>query len=213
MKIIDDFLNEPYKTRKLGLQLATKENIDLKDDKNGAWPGVRISLAFKSKILIDNVFSDSYINKVKSHIGKDVYLEQSSIQWVSSIWGRGVVHCDYPNDYICITYLNEDPPSNSGTEVYSDYEAPSLDLEKILSSFDREKKSFYLSNKSHNKRNFFLKKVEKINSRFKDPVIASNKFNRTIIYNARLLHRGQDFFGDDLDNSRMTLVSFWNAKK
>ena len=50
-------------------------------------------------------------------------------------------------------------------------------------------------------------------STFKDPVIASNKFNRTLIYNARLLHRGQDFFGDDLDNSRMTLVSFWNAKK
>ena len=213
MRIIDDFLNEPYKARKLGLQLATKENINLEDDKNGAWPGVRISLAFKSKILIDNVFSDSYINKVKSHIGKDVYLEQSSIQWVSSIWGRGVVHCDYPNDYICITYLNEDPPSNSGTEVYSDYEAPSLDLKKILSPFDREKKSFYLSDKSHNKRNFFLKKAEKINSHFKNPFIVSNKFNRTLIYNARLLHRGQDFFGDDLDNSRMILVSLWNAKK
>ena len=225
MKIIDNFLDNPYEVRNRSFEFAKELNYSypFMPSRIGAWPGFRICATNVGKDRMIELVGSSYVEKVKSNMDEDIVLDQISIQWVSSIWGTGAVHTDYPNNHISITYLNEDPPPNSGTEVYPHYEFTELasfwknneksELGKFIKPFDREKQSYYLSHKNEKKKKFFLEKLEKLNSNFKNPVIASNKFNRNVIYNSRFLHRAQDFFGDDLNSSRMTLVSFWNTKK
>tara|TARA_B100000287_G_scaffold198247_1_gene187368 strand:- start:241 stop:927 length:687 start_codon:yes stop_codon:yes gene_type:complete len=228
MKIIDDFFDNPLEVRNRGLEYA--KELDYKFpfmiSDNGAWPGFRICSNRVGKEKMLEIVGNSYVEKIKSNISEDIDLDQVSVQWVSSIWTKGAVHTDYPNDHISITYLNEDPPPNSGTEVYPNYKFEDLaaywknneksKLGSLLYPFDRHKQAFYMSNKNEKKRKYYLPRLEKLNGHFKDPIIASNKFNRNIIYDSRLLHRAQDFFGDDLNDlnsSRMSVVSFWNDKK
>ena len=220
MKIIDNFLDNPYEVRNRALEFAKELNYSFPFTSShiGSWPGFRICSTAVGKDKMIDIVGNSYIEKMKSSIDEDIFLDQISIQWVGSIWGTGAAHTDYPNNHISITYLTEDPPPNSGTEVYPDYEfIDFIDLESKLSNekvelkkFDAEKQSYYFSHKNEKKKKYFLKKIARLNSHFKNPVIASNKFNRNVIYNSRHIHRAQDFFGDDLDNSRMTLVSFWD---
>tara|TARA_B100000131_G_scaffold196259_1_gene188647 strand:- start:44 stop:721 length:678 start_codon:yes stop_codon:yes gene_type:complete len=225
MKIIDNFFDNPLEIRNRALEFAKELNYNYPfcPSHDGRWPGFRICATNVGRGKMLDIVGNSYVEKVKSNIDEDVTLDQISIQWVSSEWITGSVHTDYPNNHISITYLNEDPSPNSGTEVYPNYsyeklaafwkESEKSKLGKLLRPFDMHKQSFYLSNKNEKKAKYFLPKLEKLNSNFKDPIIASNKFNRNIIYNSRLLHRAQNFFGDDLNNSRMTVVSFWNDKK
>ena len=225
MKIIDNFFDNPLEVRNRAFEFAKELNYEYPFTacQRGSWPGLRICSTDVGKEKMLEIVGNSYVEKIKSNISEDIDLDQISIQWVSSIWTKGAVHTDYPNDHISITYLSEDPPPNSGTEVYPNYSFEELaefckdseksKLGKLLRPFDIHKQSFYFSDKNEKKAKYFLPKLEKINSNFKDPIIVSNKFNRNMIYNSHFLHRAQDFFGDDLNSSRMTIVSFWNDKK
>ena len=196
MWIVDDFFKDPYNIRNISLKL--KDHY--RSDKDYRWPGYRVDAPQSLAV--------QYTSKVLD-VTQDEKLEISNcyFQYSDASYGTGSVHHD-PGKYTCITYLNPNPSSNSGTEVYTldnpggdDYNNKSYNI----------KNRFYSSDRNPIQKFFFEKKVKEFNSIFKDPCIVANKFNRTLIFDSGRCHRAQNFFGTALKDSRLTLILFLTA--
>ena len=127
-------------------------------------------------------------------------------QSIGGLWGTGSAHHDHTSKYTVLTFLNLRYPSNSGIEIYN--KTTTEDWNRA-SSFESTKVGFYLSSKNPIERFFFEKKLKLYNSHLKDPCIVSNKFNRTVIFSGSRMHRAQNFFGNNMSNSRLTMISFF----
>ena len=127
-------------------------------------------------------------------------------QSIGGMWGTGSIHHDQDIKYTVLTFLNLRYPSNSGIEIYN--KTTTEDWNRA-SSFESTKVGFYHSSKNPIERFFFEKKLKLYNSHFKDPSIVSNRFNRTVIFSGSRIHRAQNFFGNNLSNSRLTMISFF----
>ena len=122
------------------------------------------------------------------------------------MWGTGSIHHDQDIKYTVLTFLNLRYPSNSGIEIYNER---TTEDHSRGNSFESTKVNFYLSGKNPIERFFFEKKLKLYNSHLKDPCIVSNKFNRTVIFSGSRMHRAQNFFGNNMSNSRLTMISFF----
>ena len=126
-------------------------------------------------------------------------------QWIPSEWVQGSFHTD-PCRYTAVTFLTPDPPSNTGTEIGG--VSPGFDLEDNFNK--RSKEPFYRMNKKgFLYRNIFKIVSTRYNSKFENPCVISNKFNRTVFFDAPRVHRAQNFFGKELKDSRLILVGFF----
>ena len=77
----------------------------------------------------------------------------------------------------------------------------------ILSDEEADiKHNFYKNTKSiYNFRNL----KNNINNKFTPIAKIPNKFNRCVYFDSSLHHRAQTFFGTSIENSRLTLASFF----
>ena len=187
MRIIDNFFKDPYKVRNIALKgnYLSAENF--------RWPGYRWNPP--------EDFQKFYRDNLSNILNEKFHISSLRFQYIDKLWVGGMCHRDFPYKYTCITYLTPEPPSNSGTEVYG-----------VESPEDGErgpiKQIFYQSDRGMRKRWKFKRDIEDYNSLFKDPCVVSNKFNRTLIFDSNRFHRAQNFFGNDLRDSRLTLISF-----
>ena len=205
MHIIDNFFTDPYRIR----------NIALKSEyyccNNYRWPGYRAD--------IPTPIQNELEGKLSAVLGEEVSMREGSFQYSDKSWGTGVPHFDSPH-YTCLTFLNLDAPPNSGIEVYDDrfkqeYAPPGY--ETVIGTpngmnihvFNKDKRNFYRNRKSLISKMIFRKKLKEYRKLFVDPCIASNKFNRTVVFDSSRVHRAQDFFGTDVNNSRLTIISFF----
>ncbi len=195
MRIIDNFFKDPYEVRSLALK---SEYFDATlPGQDNAWPGYRSN--------ISPSFKEGYLGKIKSILKEDLKIDSAYFQWVDKSWVRGSAHFDF-NKYTIITFLNLDPSSNSGTEIYN--EKRSKEVEENIFKFESWKRNFYRSNRDPIKGFFFGKRIDEYNSQFKDPCVIANKFNRTVIFDSNCVHAAQNFFGNNIKDSRLTLISF-----
>ena len=208
MHVIENFLDNPLEFRKVAL--STPAHL-WKKAPNKAWPGYRIPLP--------NTLYDSYFRSIKKYRsllrGVDTAQIVMCLQWIDERYLAGCFHFD-PDTYTMITYLNPNPPANSGTEVANDAKwdpgargkNPKTSWGAAMDNFTRIKELYHSSDMNPIQGFFYKKKLDLYNSRFKEPLIVPNRFNRTLIFDGPRVHRAQNFFGNKVENSRLTLISF-----
>ena len=192
MQIIDNFFDDPYKIRNIGLKGTYYINREFR------WPGYRWDPPEE--------FRKFYLDKVSSILNEKLVLDYLHFQYIDKSWVCGMCHPDSPpHKYTCLTYLTPDPPSNSGTEVYEAGCPKNARVDGII------KQTFYRSDRGIMKRWFYKKDIEKYNSAWNNPCIIANKFNRTLLFDSIRYHRAQNFFGNTIGDSRFTLIGFLSA--
>ena len=186
--VFDNFYENPMHMRSWALQQDFSQA--------GNYPGLRTK-AFP------------YENWGK-HIEQIMNLKIDKKDWFNSMYNGAFqsvtrdiptwVHADTYNTYSCIIFLNPYAPPNTGTSFYEHRETGSRvcdDDIKWLNNITTE----------HGKRNAYAcrddiwRKVDTV----------SNKFNRAVIFKGNLWHAADDYFGWDLDSSRLTQTFFFNA--
>ena len=200
LRVIDNFLDDPYAVRNIGLKLFNAEYRD--NERDSAWPGLRSR--------VPDSLSKKYISKIESIVDDKLLIKNIYFQWVDETWVSGCWHID-PEHYTIITFLSLDAPSNTGIEIAdnTDNMVNGSDCTNYLINFNVNKIPFYNSSRNYYQRYQFKKKMDKFNSSpyFKNACTVPNKFNRTVIFNRFQLHRAQKFFGKG-KKARFTLIAF-----
>ena len=211
LRVIDNFLDDPYLFRNTGLKLYNENKFV---STNCRWPGYRVE--FPDSLLskyIPKIATLGMIPKVESVVDSKLHC-RTNFQWVDETWVSGMWHDD-SSDYTVLTFLNQDAPSNTGSEI-GENTITSRTGSDCVEYMEEDnciiKDSFYRSSRNYYQRYLFKKKLDKYNSSpyFKDPCVVSNKFNRTVIFEKCQLHRAQNFFGKG-KNARFTMISFCNV--
>tara|TARA_B100000287_G_C20393657_1_gene686707 strand:+ start:44 stop:679 length:636 start_codon:yes stop_codon:yes gene_type:complete len=199
MQIIDNFFEDPYRIRKAALDSKEWYN-------HSTWPGYRS--------IIPEIICKEYLQKIESILNEEVYPADLKFQYVDKSWGNGTCHCD--NDkYTVLTFLSPSPPPNSGIEIYNEKQDHD-NIQRMgykIGEFESTKKRYYDSERNPIQRFFFEKKAKELNSSFGPPCIIPNVFNRTVIFNSERVHRAQNFFGNTLRDSRLTIIGFLKYDK
>tara|TARA_B100000686_G_C16601503_1_gene868908 strand:- start:406 stop:1014 length:609 start_codon:yes stop_codon:yes gene_type:complete len=199
MIVLDNFFDEPYRVRGDALKYTYNPSPD------GKWPG------FRSRT--PEFLGSQVVTGIGDFLHKDLVICNSFLQWSDESWITGAAHSDV-TDYTSLIFLSLDEPPNTGIEIYpkaSDdrkiYETQtSIEWDKWLGELG----DFYQSDRDWVKRFLFNKKLESHDSKFKNPCVVSNRFNRCVVFDSKCYHRAQNFFGTTISNSRLTLISFLN---
>ena len=198
LRVIDNFLDDPYTFRSAGLKLYNKDSRDVVND--AAWPGFR---SYLSESL-----TKRYVSKAESVLDIKLTVKNGPyFQWVDETWMSGLWHTDIEK-YTILTFLNIDAPPNTGIEIGNNNKGNKLCCDYIQ-DFDSIKHPFYKSSRNYYQRYRFNKKLDEFNSSpfFKNACTVSNKFNRAVIFNQHQLHRAQKFFGKG-KKARFTMIAF-----
>ena len=193
----DNFFKDPYAVRQFALQQEYFPSY------NSSWPGIRHQTEDVSLLRKIENFANQYTPCKLSH---------SNFQSVGSKFDEGHFHVDLDYDYIVIVFLDPKPEPYSGTEVCDLSVYPPEFLPKnIWYPQLKHKENFY-----RNPDNLWLKIKSTCyrkltNGYFPEPMAkVPNKFNRVIMFESKLVHRAQKFYGKTLKDSRLTLVTFLN---
>ena len=203
LRVIDNFLDDPYTFRSAGLKLYNKDSRDVVND--AAWPGCR---SYLSESL-----TKRYVSKAESVLDIKLTVKNGPyFQWVDETWMSGLWHTDIEK-YTILTFLNIDAPPNTGIEIAdnTEHKVNGSQYVDYINNFDVDKIPFYKSSRNYYQRYRFNKKLDEFNSSpfFKNACTVSNKFNRAVIFNQHQLHRAQKFFGKG-KNARYTMIVFCN---
>ena len=193
IQITNNFFKDPYSVRNKALSLF-KSDVYTADN----WPGKRV-------FVPDNITSQ-LLSKVESITNDKLQSYQASFQVVDQSFMEGLAHCDEKHKYTCIVFLNLNAPSNTGTEIYNERHGNFRC--RIMDDYHFNKRKFYQSNRTFIDKLVFKRTLNKVNPLFKDPCVVSNRFNRGVIFDSLLVHRAQNFFGNKISNSRLTIASF-----
>lgn len=193
MIVIDNGIKNVYDVRDRALNLTYKKS------ENFRWPG------YRAKLPED--IEQTYTRFVSFHLDESLTMKEGYFQYVSSEWISGSCHYDQTK-YTSITFLSPEPKRNSGIEIY-DKKYYCDKYGKLIDKFDPIKRKYYKSNKNFFNKFLFKLKLKQYNLSFIKPQIVENKFNRTFIFDSHRIHRAQNFFGNELKNSRLTLISFF----
>ena len=200
MRIIDDFLKDPYQVR----GLALSSNFE-REPPSANWPGYRAALP--------EPFRSKYLQQLNAILDEDLKFVKAYFQCIGKEWGSGAYHADFESKWTVLTFLNLNPPSHSGIEIGE------VSTENYIKSiFENGQEGidaygpmlniFNNSKKTPIQRFFFDRKLKDYNSHYKNPCVVSNKFNRTVIFRGHRNHCAQNFFGTRPADSRLTIISF-----
>ena len=202
--IINNFLEMPTLVRAWAVKqeyYTAKEFSDMYG-RHTDWPGKR------TKHVVE--LNDEYANKVLGRVA-DITSKFYNIQNISirsffqstlETDGDSWIHQDNDTDVAAILYLNPNPPVNSGTSLYR-----CNDVGKWESFMSNQEgyKTLKTINRKENK--------ELYEELFTPIDLVGNVFNRLVIYSGTEYHKSNDYFGDSIENGRLTQVFFVKGEK
>jgi FkbM family methyltransferase len=189
--IINNFYNDPDSIREYALSLDF-----MSEDKHGA-VGWRCENGRKiidgTKEFFEKVL-DCKIPDGTNH-GEWGYYTNGCFQWcnkdVRRVWHRD------SQDYAAIIYLTPDAPPNCGTSFWRHRKYKSMDGNFVFSKDDW--KDLCTGDDSHIDPNPW-EEVDR----------AGNVYNRLVIFNASQIHAVTEYFGNDINDSRLFQLFFFN---
>jgi hypothetical protein len=210
--VVDNFFETPSMIRKLALSLEYTKG-------NGIYPGVRskflhqidpgLARYFNQKIF--SLFYDFNIHHVNLKV-------ESMFHMISSKYEEGWIHNDlnYQNnipetdwEIAGLVYLTPDAPISGGTSLYrvnSDINFNPIEMQE----FKELKRKFYQGEELDLEHYRQLR--DQFNNSYTKTTEIGNVYNRLVVYNASDWHRGNIFFGNNQEDSRLTLVFFAKMK-
>ena len=197
--ICDDFLENPYESRNFVLS----KKPDLIIDGKRIVPGVRYYNP--STRIDDSGIGNLILNKTKKITGENLTLNHSGFHFLKKKFCEGGAHYDVNSRYAAVLYLNPSSPNNSGTRIFSHKKNYNFcNQEQYVKSV----KKFMLSNNNFLDRFLYKKEITKYEKQFGKGMDVENKFNRLVIYDANYVHKALNFFGNKLENCRLTYFCF-----
>jgi hypothetical protein len=189
--IQDDFFLNPYKIREHAISKLKQSSSSIINDKNKNYPGVRIP--------VDSEIMDKIKNFIEYRSERKIDYLVGNFHITSSIHKVGIIHKD-PNPLAGIIYLNENPPSNSGTFFYSSIpkKYPVNDISEFCDITSTTEDTNIIRD--------FAQTKEEYNAQFDIEFQIENKFNRFAAYDGTKLHSPGEYFGTDFEDSRLALV-------
>lgn len=155
----------------------------------GNYPGIRTeAMNENEQNEIKNIFESIVGKKIVywpyKYNGSFQYTTEKDISWI---------HRDN-TDYSAIIYLTPNPPLNSGVVLYQ-HKGTNLEF----TNCDKEEDILNLD--SYNENNW--KKID----------IIGNKYNRCVIFNGKLSHKSNMYFGNDRYDGRLFQTFFFDVDK
>jgi len=194
LRVIEDFLDTPALWRSYALQQ------EYKGAEFEVFPGKRSAPLHE----LDLHAFDSFARKLQSHIPKCNGFYDLSVRFhsVDETYVKGWIHDDDPGINLAgLVYLNENAPLGTGTSFYDDGLDPMGDQIHILIQRD----IFELDAKQRIEINDHR---DKHRANFKVNAVVENVFNRCVMFDPRVWHAPDNFFGTTLEDSRLTLVFY-----
>jgi len=197
--IQDNFFNNPKKIRKLAIEKLAEKYDCIINDNVPYYPGIRCDINGEIANKIQNFLRYLY--------GSNTKLVGAKFHITSSIHGEGLIHRD-AEPFAGLIYLNENPPNCSGTIICSKND------QNNIKNNDIYKENFQIASTTTDIeiiRNFSKSKKKFNKENFNIDFEIENKFNRIVSYEAKSLwHAPNQYFGNNLFNSRLVLVFFFD---
>lgn len=195
IKVIDNFFESPDLWRMYALDQSYSR------DKFSPWPGVRSATLNE----INMELFRSLASKLISHIHDKTGFAQLKVNFASAdgSFGSGWMHQDEPIYNVAgIIYLNKDAPAGTGTSFYNKIATTDRDYNQMfLDELDSDPKD----------RTKFEKFKLDQKSLFKVNMTVENVFNRCVMFPPGYWHSVDKFFGNTIDDSRLTINFFGTA--
>ncbi len=191
--IIDNFFENPHQIRQIALNILAEKHSCILNDSTKNYPGIRGEVPKDIGTYVFNFLEKTY--------NKNIEKFSCKFHITSSIHRLGLVHRD-TYSYAGLIYLNENPPKHSGT----------LLCNPITGENYPEEKNFHVASTTHDIKIIteFADYKEQYNKNFEIEVEFANKFNRFVLYNGNQHHAPHYYFGNNLFNSRLVLVFWFN---
>lgn len=191
--IIDGFLDHPEALRDFALKQEYTPGRD------GRWPGKRSKPLYE----LSPIVYETYIRKILSIFFNTnehyTYNTDTTFQIVDKEYESGWIHRD---DCILTAILYLTPGSVSGTSLYERkdilFDDRTYQDEKLKSYLAGNGKDCGTARELHNQN-------------FESTLDVKGIFNRLLLFNSLTYHGAHDFFGDNNNDSRLTLVTFFNG--
>lgn len=197
--IIENFYEDPDAVRRFALAQEFKFCGD-QEKVNYGWPGSRTKDLFElDKTLFEKVCKklvSVFHNTEHDHMR---WVITSSFQSSTADYGQGVMHTDTNTIFAGVLFLTPDAPLNGGTSLY-----------RKNATFDQDKYERALEvNDATYKANGKIAPTD-YHSMFDEVVRVNNVYNTLILFEGDQYHTADQFFGNTLENSRLTQVFFIN---
>ncbi len=194
--VVDNFYENPDLIRDWALSQEF-----FKGDR-GSWPGLRTELLHTLNPQLFDLTLKKLLFVLKDYGYSEILDMQTGFQIIDGTWGTGWVHDDDPKLHVAgVIYLNHDAPTNSGTTIYEDQ--PDFDGSKYTDLFMKD-----VFSETPEDREQYFKYREEQRAHFTPSIKVGNVYNRCIIFDTRNWHSADNFFGNTVDDSRLTQVFF-----
>jgi len=195
---IDNFFETPSLVREFALRQEY-----FKGDR-GNWPGIRTAFLDTINKEFFHVFASKLIPYIP---GKYAFRNlECTFQLIDETYGSGWVHDDDDKFNVAgMVYLNPGPVRQGCGTTFYDYR---LDVngEDYSKMFQEEVNSDDIEGRQK-----YQKYREEHRGKWTPNVVVENRYNRCNIFNSKLWHSADNFFGTDADTTRLTLVFFGHA--
>lgn len=195
--VVDDFFPEPELWRFFGLQQ------DFSPAEYETYPGIRSKPLNEINEDLFNNFALRLLEQMpKGTMG--FHNLRASFHLTDETFVKGWIHDDDPQLTVSgLVYLSPNPPSKTGTVFFEDTPGfdPGLEFTEII---EKDTLEFTAEQRSEigNYR-------EKHRQCYEEIAYIENVFNRCIMFDPRLWHCPDNFFGKTKEEARLTLV--WTA--
>jgi hypothetical protein len=197
LKIIDNFFDDPDQVRAHALSLRTYEPCDFYA-RGGIFSG------YRTKICNEQI--EKYIIERIEKIFQRKVLDLSCVFHLNT--NTSVFGCPHTDnggirnsDIAGVIYLNTNAPVNSGTSLYESEAHP-------IENFYAKMQILYdVALPPHNfiKANI-AKEIKEFKSKLKVDAYSENIYNRLIMYPASVYHSPENYFGETLEDGRLTIA-------
>lgn len=202
--IIDNFLELPTIVRvwAINQQYYTAKQFVEMTGTHTDWPGRRT----QHVVDLDEAYANTVLTKIaniaNTYFGLNNVSIKSYFQLTTKDDGDSWVHQDNDVKLAALLYLNPVPPPNSGTTLYRCKDVAKWESYMgIAGGYDTMK----TINNSEN--------TELYQSLFEPVDVLGNVFNRLVIYPGLAYHKSNNYFGDSIENGRLTQVFFINQDR
>lgn len=194
LTILDNFYETPSLVRNFALRQTFSK------DRTVDHPGTRTDFISELDKELFNVFVLKILNLFFDTNKDNVsYTINSFFQMIPESFEEGWTHNDGNVSMAGIVYLTPDAPLNGGTLICKEKEPGTL--------YDYQMRNDFYNQKDIDL-NLYRKFRDAHNNKFDTTIEISNVYNRLVIYDGRDFHREHKFFGNNIQNNRLTQVFF-----
>jgi hypothetical protein len=191
VQIVDNFYQTPDVIRKYALEQKFYKRA-------GTYPGLRTDRISDLNPELFKYFANKLV-KLYFKNKKVEYDIITNFQMIDNQYNIGRIHRDDVNiDVAGVVYLTPQAPIQTGTSIFTPIVEPLNDCTVPTDPLSIDNVNIAEYNT----------KLSTYNNQFERTLEIGNVYNRLVVYPAQYWHTQSGFFGDNLQNSRLTQVFF-----